>query len=313
MRQTVIFLALILPITLFSQSNLVPNPSFEFYNNCPTNASQINNAEPWFQPYTGATGSSTDYFNICGIALLSVPNNFIGYQAANNGVAFSGLISSQTSNYREYLEIQLTDSLIQGIYYCVNFFVSLAELAGYASDGIGAYLSNSVIYYNNPYYGVLQYQPQIENQSGNILTDTANWVLIQGGFIAAGGEKYITIGNFKNDSLTDTLHINSSGYPFSYYYIDDVSVVQGNCSVGINNNNANTDNFIVYPNPTTGIIHLTNNDDAFIDVSDVSGRNILHLRYKQTLNLEQFENGIYYITITRASGEITRSKIILNK
>ncbi len=76
---------------------------------------------------------------------------------------------------------------------------------------------------------------------------------------------------------------------------------------------ANQLNTSIYPNPTTGIIQLTNIGDALIDVSDVSGRNILHLRYKQTLNLEHFENGIYYITITSSSGVITRSKILLNK
>ena len=289
----------------------MPNPSFEIYDSCPTSSGQITEAIPWFQPFMGA--SSTDYFNACAAIGLSVPINVAGYQSAFNGVGYAGFISWKATSVREYLEIELLDSLISGTEYCISFYISLGDMSMYACDGVGAYLSKFPIYYSSPFYGVLSFQPQIDNPQGNIINDTSNWMLIHESFIALGGEKYMTIGNFRSDSLTDTLLINSTGYPISYFYIDDVSVVQGSCSVGINNNHANTDNIIVYPNPTTGIIHLTNSDDAFIDVSDVSGRNILHLRNKQNLNLEQFENGIYYITITSTSGEITRSKILLNK
>jgi hypothetical protein len=46
--------------------------------------------------------------------------------------------------------------------------------------------------------------------------------------LRGGGEKYIIIGNFLPDSLTDTLRFQSqSQYPFkvaSYYLIDNISV-----------------------------------------------------------------------------------------
>jgi hypothetical protein len=71
---------------------------------------------------------------------------------------------------------------------------------------------------------VLQYQPQITFDS--IIRDTVNWVEIQGTFLASGGEKFITIGNFYADSNTlyDSVTNNFNGY--SYYYFDDISIYQ---------------------------------------------------------------------------------------
>ena len=51
-----------------------------------------------------------------------------------------------------------------------------------------------------------------------------NWVKISGIYTAHGGEQYITIGNFKLDTQTDTLRVNTLG-DYTAYYIDDVSVI----------------------------------------------------------------------------------------
>lgn len=69
---------------------------------------------------------------------------------------------------------------------------------------------------------LLQYVPQISNPSGNVLSDTVNWTLISGSFTAAGGERFITIGNFLPDSLITIDSFPVWTYPDAYYYIDDV-------------------------------------------------------------------------------------------
>jgi hypothetical protein len=63
-----------------------------------------------------------------------------------------------------------------------------------------------------------------------------------------GGEKYFTLGNFKNDSATN-LDSMSSGffYDYAYYYIDDFSVTD--CTLGIEEINNNELNFTLFPNP----------------------------------------------------------------
>ena len=80
--------------------------------------------------------------------------------------------------------------------YCVRFYLSCSDNAKYSIDAFGAYFSINPVFYTDPNYNVLPLQPQVENPTGNFITDTANWVLISGSFIASGGEKYITIGNF---------------------------------------------------------------------------------------------------------------------
>ena len=70
------------------------------------------------------------------------------------------------------------------------------------------------------------YSPQVV--SNHILADTAEWMEIGGEFIAEGGELFLTIGNF-----FDVAHSGIAEYDWltqmltgSYYYIDDVSVIQ---------------------------------------------------------------------------------------
>jgi hypothetical protein len=74
-----------------------------------------------------------------------------------------------------------------------------------------------------PFYTFTYYTPQIE--SNTLLSDTANWIRISGLFLSQGNEQYITIGNFRDNSTTDTIRVhNNNSYPYAYYYIDDVSV-----------------------------------------------------------------------------------------
>ena len=77
--------------------------------------------------------------------------------------------------------------------------------------------------------------PQVSNPSGNILSDTLNWTLVSGMFVATGNETFLTIGNFKTDSNTQRA-INSATYNAtnpvnaSSLLIDDVLVIEVNVS-----------------------------------------------------------------------------------
>ena len=67
-------------------TNLVNNPSFEEYYNCPVNAGQLNESKYWW-------GFSADYYNSCTtVPQLSIPSNFAGFQYAHTGNAYTGLI-----------------------------------------------------------------------------------------------------------------------------------------------------------------------------------------------------------------------------
>ena len=224
-RLRLLFSLIIQGIYCFSQSNLVPNPSFETFSSCPNSISQLDTAIPWFNP----TANSPDYFNQCwitGANSADVPLNFWGYESPKTGVAYAGFgafASSISPDSREYLEVKLLDSLIISKKYCIDFYVSLAGTSIYSIDAIGIYFSKNKITSSTVFN--LGFTPQVRNPIGNFLTDTVNWMLISGQYTASGGEQYITIGNFYDDANTgvDTTYPGNISY-ISYYYIDDISV-----------------------------------------------------------------------------------------
>ncbi len=218
----------------FSQNNLVSNPSFENYTSCPAQNSELYKAPPWFQP----TQATPDYFNICSMGIwpsnMDVPTNYFGYQYARTESAYAGfasmfnLPSSFGLNLREYVEGKLIEPLKKGNRYSVEFYVSLSNLSWYSTDAMGAFLGDSLVNFGINYMYLLNAVPQISNPKGNVLKDTLNWMKVSGEFIAEGGERFITIGNFIPDTLNtiDTLYVYEH---VAYYYVDDVSVICLDC------------------------------------------------------------------------------------
>lgn len=210
LTKIVVLTGLLAALTQVSKAqNLVPNPSFETYSQCPDPATidpmpdnMIDLATGWNNP----TGWTPDYFAACvsETSGYNVPNSGWGFQNARTGNAYAGLVSAAISaNAREYIQTELTESLIAGKQYSVTFYVSLSERCTYASNNIGAYFSDTPVSVSHSW--VLPYTPQISNNPfTNPLTDTLGWTEVSGVFTSVGGEKYMTIGNFNDDATTDT-------------------------------------------------------------------------------------------------------------
>jgi hypothetical protein len=300
---------------LFAQTNLVPNPSFENYSwvsipsLCDTSCTCIN----WYSP----TNGTPDYYNKNTDCFPEdVPLNTFGYQNPKSGKAYYGLLSRAVSLYfpdhREYIQSKLIDTLKNGIKYCVSFYVNLADSSQYATDGIEAYFSDSsVTHFDSTGLAyLLNYNPQVFNPHGNIITDKQNWTLISDSFVAKGGEQYITIGNFWDDTNTDTILVGGASYhmgePFSYYYIDDVSVVE--CSSGINSF-IQKQYFNIFPNPATNELTI---DFALIDKSYFELFDILGAKRKavtldcgsrtKRIDLTDIDAGLYFYSVVDRNG-----------
>lgn len=203
--------------------NLVPNANFETYSSCPTGYGQIWVATPWDTPNTG----TSDYLNACAPVIfpsLNVPQNQLGYQTAQTGVGYAGLIPfSAAPDYREYIQAPLTTPLSPGTPYLVKFYVSLADSALQAVDRLGAYLSIGPVG-PVPNYFALPYTPQIETPANVPLNNSTGWTLVSGVFVASGGENHIVIGSFRDDASTAVSPGPGTWPGGSYYYIEDVSV-----------------------------------------------------------------------------------------
>ena len=317
MKKLTIYLCLFLSLKVSAQ-NLVLNPSFEDTIACTgTYAMQC---KYWYW----ATYGSPDYFSeqpdiFCGTS--PVPLSNVGFQYARTGIAYVGLAPFFTTifpsyvNRREYIGGILSDTLKQGHEYCISFYVSVADGMKYVIDGMGLYLSvdSAVDYTINTN---LSFIPQISNPSGNIIYDTLNWVQISGTYIANGGEKYLTIGNFKDDANT-MIDSTSSTANSAYYFIDDVSVID--CTVGINEVNDNKDVGRLYPNPANTVVYyqdnLGENENGIITLLDILGKQIKEYKLTKGNNLisipvSDLAKGIYMIKI-KINGRADENKKLL--
>jgi gliding motility-associated-like protein len=239
-----VLFALLLHAFLYgsAQSNLVPNYSFEDSIKCDKDPNQFNGyIKDWIAVNgIGGGGYVCWYSGNCWTAgYVGVPHNEFGFQNPRTGKSYSGIVNYVspynagpiTSDYRNYVQCLLKTPLKSGISYCVTFYVNLGDTCSWACNDIGAYFSDSALV-NDTTAKVKSYlNPQIANDPiANPLTDKVNWTRVSGNFIAAGGEKYIVIGNFKDDANSSIDSVpggNPSNHydcQAAYYFIDDVFV-----------------------------------------------------------------------------------------
>lgn len=210
--------------------NLVPNGSFETYSTCPGSSTEIRYAYPWTAPYN----NSADYYNsCCTTGFYNVP--FYGglssyYQLnAKEGQAYAAIYFFQP-NYREYIQVKLTDTLKNNTCYYVEFYASNMQQAKYKTNNIGASLISTSYPDNGSSGALINIPTHITNYGNPVLNDTAHWCKISGLYNANGTEKYLIMGNFNTDLSTDTVNLyppNTYPYslsPFAYVFIDAVSV-----------------------------------------------------------------------------------------
>lgn len=297
--------------------NLVPNSSFEIYSTCPNASGQINNATPWFEPNT--LGSSTDYYNQCDTSFWGVPNNWGGGGVAHSGVAYCGIVLfGPLANYREYIEVLLNDTLRTNKKYCISFYVSLSDSCAYAANRIGAYFSSNIIStYGN---AISTNSPQVVNSTNNQLINKRDWTRVSGCFIATGGEKYLTIGNFFDNANSDVVYVGDCGFnsggwcATAYYFIDDISV-EADTATGISELQKENMKFTIYPNPNDGNMifdySLEKNANGELVVSDITGHVISRYQLENgtttmSINESELGGGIYFYKVV-VNGKVVRS------
>ncbi|MBS1581376.1 MAG: gliding motility-associated C-terminal domain-containing protein [Bacteroidetes bacterium] len=205
--------------------NLVPNPSFDTITTCPTFASMLGLAAPWYNPTQG----TPELYHACAPDgdFAGVPVNYSGgYQYPRSGPGMAGLFVFRTAmpEMREYIEVMLRAPLEAGRCYQVRLYVNMPNDFELASDGIGARLTVGPLTANTG--SLLPGPPDIDRPAGALITDSLGWTEVSGVYTAMGGEDHLTIGNFRNDAATSwTLFNPGVWYPgCAYLLVDDVSV-----------------------------------------------------------------------------------------
>ena len=316
---TTVLLNLFWCFSIKSQINLVPNYSFENIISCDsTGLGSV--CEGQVPPWSCSQGS-TDLFNTCSTYFpCSIPFNYLGFQNTHSFNGYIGIVAYSTAilNYRETAQVKLDSTLKLNRKYCVNFYVNLADSSAYAVNNIGIYISDSVI---NSSPSIFTLASQIHSTA--IISDTVNWTLISGEYIAHGGEQYIIIGNFYPDSLTTHTVFNNQTlvpYPSAYYYVDDVSIVD--CTnIGIQEIE-NPNHISISPIPNNGSMQLnytlSNNENGIITIYNVLGEKIRTYKLQKNdtmlnINETELQSGIYFYKVIVNDRLVKSDKIIISK
>jgi len=213
-------------MTVFGQ-NLVPNPSFEEYIDCPFSTAELENqVVDWF-----SWSESPDFFHDCSNDLegfAGVPDNAWGSQEPLLGSAYAGVYNyvDNLENGREFIATQLISALEIGETYSVIFHISLFD-GGPKLDFLCATNHMGLRFFKNPDFSMDQ--PLIPDnfahiESLDIIEETEEWVAIQGTFTADDDYNWLCIGNFYSDENTEVLPLNNMGNCWSIYYVDNVCV-----------------------------------------------------------------------------------------
>lgn len=283
--------------------NLLLNPGLENYITCP-GFGQFSST--YINDWTKPSIASTDYYH------SNCPGIQPSQQVPHGGNAYFGIIAYNLGQeYREYATGHLSSPLTAGTVYTVEFYVSLNDGYIQAVNELGAYFSASV---PGPFPNSLHIAvtPQVENTTG-VLGSDSTWMLVSGSFTAAGGEQYITIGNFHDDLSTTVTQVGSVGSFGAYYFVDDISITAAKVT-GIESLNESM--IGIYPNPFSTSTTIKIYDERFtkydFKLFDTIGREDLNLKL-QTPDLKldrgDLKRGIYFYKVTGDRGQGAREII----
>lgn len=223
-------------LTLFweevNAQNLVRNPSFETFANCPKKLGTMHDdVLDWITP----TDGSTDYFNACS-ELMGTPKNFNGEQPADFGAGYVGFYFYAPDDYREYIQASLNTTLVKDEVYKVSFYVSLAERSDFAIKRLGVQFMENPARVATKKHLSRKHLSRVAGDKSNYFeikyddfySDKEDWVLVEKKFTAKGTENFMIIGNFNDNQSTQKLRIKRNVTKGSYYYVDMVSVAAVN-------------------------------------------------------------------------------------
>lgn len=179
--------------------NLIPNNSFETYQNCPRQDNLLAEAIPWYNP----TRATPDFYHQCyNTGQVVVP--------PRTGQGLTRLFFDQ--GWAEYIGVRLKKPLEAGECYLFEMYVATNTPNRYQTETLGAYFSNNPITAPDS-IGKLNLNPQVLDKLPKI--QGSRWERIWGIINAKGGEEYVTIGSYYK--MTPFLG-------FYYVFIDDVSL-----------------------------------------------------------------------------------------
>ncbi len=296
------------------------NPSFED-TLLVENLSHLYLCSDWILP----TAVSSDWFStdpnahcyFCCCSTQSVTEIF-GYETPVSGEATTGIIlytdsskPGEYSQYKEYLEGELSQELTAGATYRVQLNLSLADSSKFAIKKFGVYFSDVVIDYwslGNSSFSELPFTPQVVFIQDNYYADTSGWTNVNSSFTANGGEKYFIIGSFEpnSDMMSEIVNPNSQSLQFyADYFFDEIVIFHDTSNSILNQELWPKIEFM------NGCIYADLSLSGDIEVYNSSGMLAIagNLR-NQPICIESLAKGYYLIVYRNNTGSIFRKGFV---
>jgi gliding motility-associated-like protein len=218
-RFCLMILIIISGIKTQAQTNLVPNGDFEENTGCPTLS--LTGLLYWL-----SCGSS-DFFHYCSIpTTLAVPLNNFGYQFPYSGNAYVGVgLFQPSTDYREYIKVQLNKKLVKNCIYYIKFYYSNADKSSHISNSIGVLFDTTGNNCSSANYSRIEKFPQVQfPYYVPVDTNTQDWLLFEAVFICKENYSWMYIGNFNDNEHTNLVEYGNILYQRAYIYIDNVQL-----------------------------------------------------------------------------------------
>jgi outer membrane protein OmpA-like peptidoglycan-associated protein len=206
------------------QANLVPNHGFEEFSGVPLgwfyNGSQFTRlVKYWNSP----TLASPDAFGPGIIVPSHWKKKGFGKMQAQEGKAMAGLTvygcADGKPHCREYIQIQLNESLVKGQKYEVSYHLGHLDKS-LLVDKIGVYFTIDPLKQDDD--KVVEAVPQV--YCNNVVKpESGKWRKINKEFTAEEEFNYLTMGNFFADDM-NSVDREGAIYEFAYYYIDNIEL-----------------------------------------------------------------------------------------
>ncbi len=233
-NKDIYLLFLLLTVTSLHAQNLVPNPGFEIFTNCPDASCQWDFVDSWsnVNNITGCGNGvvgNPDFYHTCGNGFFELPNTLNGNVSALAGDGILGITSlvSFSADFREYISVELTQPLTIGETYIVNVpFTNGTFATGLSYGGGGTQLG---IHFSTGALAQTGKEPIILTPTYETPSPIFNtsWQTITFSFEATEAATHMTIGNFRNDANTNYQQFETpTGSGYAYYFLDEIEVIE---------------------------------------------------------------------------------------
>jgi outer membrane protein OmpA-like peptidoglycan-associated protein len=210
------------------KDNLVPNASFEKYEDRIRRYDEFNKTTGWYSPNDAI---SELFVSAEKSRYINVPENMYGKEMPYEGENYAGIVtySYRGKEPRTYIGVELKKKMADNALYCIKFQASLAERSRYAANNLGVVISSKKITEKGE--GSILNKEAITTDKNEVVQTVDGWWEFCKRYNAKGGERYLMIGNFETDERTSTetlelpaAYVEEGPAIAAYYYIDNVEV-----------------------------------------------------------------------------------------